>query len=193
MANKKMADWRNASKSFQKELTLHGKAASKAAVPIVLKAAEDFLKSAETQPKSLVPYYTGNLMDSIGVRVLNGNHLAGYRTMVDTTTQHAMKPQRMKGVKGDIWGEVELMSRILRGSRRSGTGLAAQLMIGVPYAGNVGISEGRIDLWSGNSVDPGFHYKWKHQYSEAIFDHFKGILESYMKLLEKYPDIKVVV
>jgi hypothetical protein len=185
MANKKMEDWRNASKSFQKELTLHGKAASKAAVPIVLKAAEDFLKSAETQPKSLVPYYTGNLMDSIGVRVLNGNHLAGYRTMVDTTTQHAMKPQRMKGVKGDIWGEVELMSRILRGSRRSGTGLAVQLMIGVPYATNVGFDSYTLEAAGGLEIN--------REYSQELFGLFQSKIETYMKLLEKYPDIKVVV
>lgn len=184
MANKKMADWRRASKSFQKELQVHGKAATKAAIPVILKASEDFIKSAESQPKSLVPYYTGNLMDSIGVRVLNGSRLVEYRTMVDTTTQHAMKPQRMKGVKGDIWGEVELMSRILRGSRRAGTGLAVQMMIGVPYATNVGIDKYELEVAKSSLTS---------QYSDELFDLFRNKLETYMKLLEKYPDIKVVI
>lgn len=179
MAIRATADWRNASKSFQKELRAAGKTVSRSAEPLMLKGAEDFLRDAESRPKTLVPFYTGNLMDSIGVRLLRGSVLVGYRTMVETTTQHAMKPQRMKGIQGDIWGEVELMRRISRQSGRSRTGLAGQLIVGVPYADNVGGSYGGED----GSI-------FNADYFDELSDLFARKMETYVKLLEKYPNVK---
>lgn len=131
-----MADWRSASKSFQKALLSTAKEYNRVASQLIMAGAEIFLKNTEASQWA-VPYYTGNLMDSIGVRVLIGNRLVGYRTMVDTTyVQHAVKPQHMKGIY-PIWGEVELMKRITRPSRRSSRGVVAQMMVGVPYAEEV--------------------------------------------------------
>ena len=77
------------------------------------------------------------------------------------------------------------MSRILRGSRRSGTGLAVQMMIGVPYATNVGFDGYALEAAGGLEID--------REYSQELFELFQSKIETYMKLLEKYPDIKVVV
>ena len=92
--------------------------------------------TATAGDKGTVPYYTGNLLDSIGVRILKGNTLMQYRTMTEMTTKHATKPQSMGGVR-NIWGDEELMRRINRPSRRQGKGVVAQLMVGVPYAESV--------------------------------------------------------
>lgn len=185
MANRPISDWRKASKSFQVELLAQGKTVSKAAESILLFAGEEFLRSAEAQPKSLVPYYTGNLMDSIGVRVLQGNRLVGYRTMVETTTQHALKPQRMVGVNGDIWGEVELMKRIMRPSRRVRQSLVAQMIVGVPYAGNVGQSSNTVSI-------VGFSKEINIDYFEELSKLFSSKMEQYTQLLAKYPKMKLV-
>ena len=132
-----MADWRKASKSFQRELLKYKKEYTAAAARVFTQASEDFLQRVESYGYHVVPIYTGNLMDSIGVRILYGNRLAAYRTMVDTTyVQHATKPQHMKGTY-PIWGEVEIMKRIMRPSRRKNQGVAAQMMVGVPYADEV--------------------------------------------------------
>lgn len=179
MAIRELDMWRKASKSCQKILIANGKKVTAAAELIMLKAAEDFLQSAEARPKTLVPYYTGNLMDSIGVRLLNAGTLVGYRTMTETTEQHAIKPQRMAGVKGDIWGEVELMQRILRPSRRTRRGLVGQMMVGVPYADNVGGDEDE----NGN---------WTNTYFSDLSDLFVRKMETYLKAIEKYPNMKAV-
>lgn len=132
-----MADWKKASKSCQRELLSYKKEYTAAAARVFTQASEDFLHRVNAYGFHVVPIYTGNLIDSIGVRILYGNRLAAYRTMVDTTyVQHAVKPQHMKGVY-PIWGEVEIMQRIMRPSRRMDKGVAAQMMVGVPYAEEV--------------------------------------------------------
>jgi len=133
-----MADpWKKSSKSFQKELLSHKREYNEAAARVFTEASEDFLARVDDYGYHLVPIYTGNLIDSIGVRILIGNRLADYRTMVDTTyVQHATKPQHMKGIY-PIWGEIEIMRRILRPSRRVSNSVVAQLMVGVPYAEEV--------------------------------------------------------
>lgn len=131
-----MADWKRASISFQKALLGTAKEYNKVASNLLTAASEIFLTNTEAS-KWEIPYYTGNLMDSIGVRILIGNRMVSYRTMVDTTyIQHATKPQHMRGLY-PIWGELELMKRIMRPSRRVSKGLVAQLMVGVPYAEEV--------------------------------------------------------
>ena len=131
-----MSDWRKASKSFQKALLSSSKEYNKVAANLITAGIEIFLQNTEAS-KWEIPYYTGNLLDSIGARVLIGNRLVSYRTLVDVTyTQHAMKPQHMKGVY-PIWGELELMKRIQRPSRRTRRGVVSQLIVGVPYAEEV--------------------------------------------------------
>lgn len=133
-----MADpWKKASKSFQTELLSRAGEYTNLAASILAKASEGYLLSIEPLGGVTIPYYTGNLLDSVGVRILIGNRLADYRIMTETTyVQHATKPQHMAG-QYPIWGEVEIMRRILRSSRRTGKGVVAQLMVGVPYAEEV--------------------------------------------------------
>lgn len=131
------ADWKKASKEFQKELLSRSGEYSTQAARIFTNAAENFLVSVESYGRMAVPYYTGNLLDSIGVRILNRNTIVAIRTMVDTTfVQHATKPQHMRGLY-PIWGEQEINKRITRPSRRTARGVVAQLMVGVPYAEEV--------------------------------------------------------
>ena len=130
-------DWRRASKAFQKELLSRSGEYSSEAARLFTGAAENYLTSVESYGRMAVPYYTGNLLDSIGVRVLKGNTIVAIRTMVDTTyVQHATKPQHMKGLY-PIWGELEINKRITRPSRRTNRGVVAQMMVGVPYAEEV--------------------------------------------------------
>lgn len=132
-----MADWRKASKSFQKELLSHKGGYTREAERLFTTASEKYLQRIEPLGGIVIPYSTGNLLDSIGIRILRGNTLVGYRTMVETTyVQHATKPQHMKGIY-PIWGEVEIEKRIHRPSRRADKGVVAQLMVGVPYAEEV--------------------------------------------------------
>ena len=171
--------WIRASKSFQKALLDVVPKYENAAVQLFSLDAEIFLEGIGGGAKGInkgdfvsrdegVPYYTGNLMDSIGVRILKGNTIRAYRVMSDVTGTHATKPQTMKGLR-DIWGYLEIMQRIERPSRRSGTGLVAQLMVGVPYA---------------QEVD------WKDEYFQPLSEKFVANLGDTMKYLEKY---KVVV
>lgn len=163
-----MADWRKASKSFQQELLSHKKEYTAAAANIFTAASENYLRRVESYGDYAVPVFTGNLLDSIGVRILIGNRLAAYRTMVDTTyVQHATKPQHMKGVY-PIWGELEIMKRITRPSRRFGKGVVSQLMVGVPYAEEVDkthdyfstLREQFITEMTGAMADLAFKKKW---------------------------------
>lgn len=160
-----MTDWRKASKSFQIELLSHSKEYSDYAARALTAASENFLRKVDLFGNHIVPIYTGNLIDSIGVRILIGNRLVDYRTMVDTTyVQHATKPQHMKGLY-PIWGELEIMRRIMRPSRRAGRGVAAQLMVGVPYA---------------DEVDK------THDYFSALEDEFVSDMNSAMTAIETY-------
>lgn len=171
--------WIKASKSFQKALLSTVPKYENAAVQLFSLDAEIFLEGIGGGAKGInkgdfvsrderVPYYTGNLMDSIGVRILKGNTIRAYRVMSDVTGKHATKPQSMRGLR-NIWGDLEIMQRITRPSRRRGTGLVAQLMVGVPYA---------------QEVD------WKDEYFQPLREKFIANLGDTMKYLEKY---KVVV
>lgn len=141
--------WHKASKSFQSKLLAAAKDYDGEAARIFTAAAENFLNSVNDFDELLVPIYTGNLIDSIGVRILVGNRIVAYRTMVETTfNQHATKPQHMPGLY-PIWGEQEIMERITRPSRRTNRGVVAQLMVGVPYAEEVDYTHYYFDNLSG--------------------------------------------
>ena len=136
-------EWRKASKAFSLALTNAASQVSDFAVGILAQDADEFLidVGGTGGGMSMVPYYTGNMLDSVGVRILKGNTLMRYRTMTQVTYKHATEPQTMKGVK-NIWGEEEIMRRINRPSRRTSTGIAAQLIVGVPYAESVDQKQG---------------------------------------------------
>lgn len=178
MAIRNTQEWRRASRSFQVALKNIAPKVTKSAVVLLEGASEDFLTMAENLAHAVVPYYTGNLLDSIAVRILNGSTIVSYRTMVETTTQHALKPQRMRGVSGDIWGEVEAMKRISRPSGRTQKGLAAQMFVGVPYADNVG----------GETDENG---KFNAEYFDQLSDIFVRRVEKYISYLSRWPQMPV--
>ena len=129
-------------------------------------AAVQFIQNIGYDPKGAtgsIPYYTGNLLDSIGVRILQGNKLMKYRTMETEELLHATKPQHMNNLK-NIWGRIEIMKRINRPSRRTGKGLVSQMIVGVPYA---------------QEVD------WTHDYFPELRDKFVNTMNETIQVLNK--------
>lgn len=158
--------WRKASKSFQKALFEAGKQVSTFAITALDSASWHFIWDIGYDPKGAtgsIPYYTGNLLDSIGVRILQGNTLMRYRTMETEELLHATKPQHMNNQK-DIWGRIEIMRRINRPSRRTGKGVVSQLIVGVPYA---------------QEVD------WTHDYFPELRDRFVNTMNETTQSLSK--------
>ena len=157
--------WKKASKSFQKTLVEAGKRITEFAVVALDGANGEFIRDlgSEAGDKGLVPYFTGNLLDSIGARILSGNVLRSYRTMETEGMRHATKPQHMRETK-NIWGYIEVMKRITRPSRRQSKSVVSQLIVGVPYA---------------QEVD------WTHEYSPELRDKFYHKLDETLKVLEK--------
>jgi hypothetical protein len=158
--------WRKASKSFQMALFEAGKQVSNFAIIAMDTASGQFIRDIGYDPKGAtgsIPYYTGNLLDSIGVRILQGNTLMRYRTMETEELLHATKPQHMNNQK-DIWGRIEIMRRINRPSRRTGKGVVSQLIVGVPYA---------------QEVD------WTHDYFPELRDRFVNTMNETVQILNK--------
>lgn len=158
--------WRKASKSFQKAFFDASKQVSTFAINALDSAAGQFIRDIGYNPKGAtgsIPYYTGNLLDSIGVRILQGNTLMRYRTMETEELLHATRSQHMDNQK-DIWGRIEIMKRINRPSRRIGKGVVSQLIVGVPYA---------------QEVD------WTHDYFPELRDKFVNTMNETAQLLNK--------
>ena len=157
--------WRKASKSLQKGLSVAGEDYSDFAIMFLLSDAQDFLLDiGGVGADSSVPIYTGNLRDSIGVRILKGNTIKGYVKMTDVSPKLAKRPQRMKGIK-NIWGEEEIIRVLNRPSRRTSKSVAAQLMVGVPYAESVDEEQG---------------------YFEELFDRFGLKMTNHLNELRKH-------
>ena len=158
--------WRKASKSFQEALFEAGRQISPVAITALDIAAGEFIwdVGSSAGDRGNVPYYTGNLLDSIGVRILEGNTIKSFRTIGGEGIRHATKPQHMNGIK-DIWGYLEIMRRINRPSRRAEKSIVAQLMVGVPYA---------------QEVD------WTHDYFSGLSDRFSSKMEQSLSVLKKY-------
>ena len=158
--------WRKASKSFQIALSEAGKQISAFAVVALDTASGQFIRDVGYKPDETtgsIPYYTGNLLDSIGVRILQGNKIMKYRTIDGEGLRHATKPQHMNGQK-NIWGYIEILKRINRQSRRTGKGVVSQLIVGVPYA---------------QEVD------WTHNYFPELRDRFVETMNETLQILNK--------
>lgn len=157
--------WTKASKSFQVELRAAGKMISQTAIEKFDAASSDFLRDvgAQNGKEGEIPYYTGNLMDSIGVRILQGSVMKTYRMIYDEPGYEiAAEPQHMGNLK-NIWGYVEIFRRLNRPSRRIGQSVVAQMMVGVPYA---------------QEVD------WKREFMPYLKDKFVSRIERASKELE---------
>lgn len=157
--------WRKASKSFQIALANASQQVSDYAVSVLDIDADLFLMDIGSTGGELgsIPVYTGNLLDSIGVRVLKGNTLMKYRVMTESTYKHANKPQRMGNIR-NIWGDEEILKRITRPSRRYGNAVVAQMMVGVPYA---------------QEVD------WKDDYFGELQERFVDYITRHLDMLKK--------
>ena len=163
MAKREDVVWRKASKTLSKALSVAGEDYSDFAIGFMAFDARDFMVEVGAMNKSYFPVYTGNLHDSIGVRILRGNTIKRYVTMTEVLPKLAKKPQRM-GNRRNIWGDEEIMRVINRPSRRTSKGVAAQLMVGVPYA---------------ESVDQ------KTGYFEELYDVFANIITTHLPDLAK--------
>lgn len=113
-----------------------GKAISQAAKNVLITASEDFISNIE------VPFYTGNLQDSIGVQILHNRRLVSLRFLEQEATQPQRFPQtgtagfRKKGTTSSVkvWGRQRLMLLAYNKTRAEAKGIVAQLLVAVPYA-----------------------------------------------------------
>lgn len=107
------------------------------------------------------PWFTGNLHDSVAVRIASRNRTVAIRYMSDYASKSATRPQTYKGqeIYGSDWARVVAQ----RGQYVFLPGTNAQMFIGVPYADTVN-----------ESSHPGF--------MEDLQNYFVSFLEDYFAL-----------
>lgn len=161
----KSSDWSKARKQFEVGLRNSAKGVTKNAQQIFVNATSSFLDYVQMN-KSLLPYSSGNLHDSIATAV----SVSGRVIRANYMPKEATRPQTAPGRKRII-GEQEAFNAIRR-FRPARTGVAATLFVSVPYA------EGA----NRKSKHPGY-YDW-------LQNAFVSEMRVATKVLEKYPDAK---
>lgn len=124
--------WNSSAKQFKKELLSSASGVNRNAQQIFINATGQFLDYVQMN-KSNLPYYTGNLHDSIAAYVSRSGRILRAVYM----PQEATEPQHVAKVSGgggkDIWGYREAINAVRR-SRPLATGIGATLFVAVPYA-----------------------------------------------------------
>lgn len=159
--------WTKASKQFQKELFSASDKVNRNAQQILVNATSSFLDYVQMN-KELLPYYTGNLHDSIATSVSASGRIIRANYM----PREATKPQTAPGRKRII-GEQEAV-RAIRRFRPNRTGVYATLFVAVPYAEGANIK----------SKHEGF-YEW-------LQAEFESDMSASLKVLAKYPKSKAL-
>lgn len=108
----------------------------KSVVPIS-KSAVQFLSTASylflDEIAEDLPFKTGNLSDSVGVRVMQEYRTVSIAMLPKVATKYQYyKP--VGGVTQHIWGRQRLALALGRSSRAYADGVVAQLLVAVPYA-----------------------------------------------------------
>lgn len=125
---KSVKGWSNARRKFRTELLSCASGVGKAAQQVFASAGDSFLDFI--QANNTLPYYTGNLHDSIAVVISRSGRVARalYMPKEATRAQHA--PGRK-----EIWGMREAISAVRRTSYPRG--VCGTLLVSVPYAEGV--------------------------------------------------------
>ena len=135
-------NWNTTARQFQEELRKSAKGFNRRAERLMVNATEGFLNSVDKSEESL-PYYTGNLHDSIAAYVSKSGRVirACYMPQEATKPQHVTKLTATKKRKdnGDtrykeIWGYREAIKAV-RNSKPLSKGIGSTLIVAVPYAG----------------------------------------------------------
>ena len=136
--------WEKFEKEFRAELigpSCFGKV-NKAAIHVLREAQTDFVKSLPSQEEYIMPFITGNLHDSI-VSVLSSDGRvihAAYTDPVATQPSVYTGKTIFKSTKGGgrkrIVGSLEAFTDVKNMQGKYPRGLAASLMVSVPYAEN---------------------------------------------------------
>lgn len=172
-------NWNNTRHQFQMELTRCAAGVNKAAEQIYSSATKDFLTHIQER-KAYLPYYTGNLHDSIAAYVSRSGRIIRAHYM----PKEATKPQHVTTLSSPdkdspsyenssvsrskaIWGYREAINAVRR-SRPQATGIGATLFVAVPYAG-------AADQYSHNPGYIGF-----------LEENFKISMEAAMRILSMY-------
>lgn len=154
--------WKNARVQFQKELLSSGRGVNRFGQQVMINASNSFLDYVQMN-KELLPYYTGNLHDSIATVVSQSGRVLRASYM----PQEAVKPQNAPGRKRIIGAQEAF--KMVRKQNYPRTGIVGALVVGVPYA------EGANE----KSSHPGY-VNW-------LQEAFSHDMEVAVKVLEKYP------
>lgn len=130
--------WNSTAKQFQQELMSCAKGVSKATEQLLNSATKDYLQYVQDRKENL-PYYTGNLHDSIAAYVSRSGRIirAHYMPQEATEPQHVTKlsaTASSDSLSKNIWGYREAINAVRR-SRPLARGIGATLFVAVPYAG----------------------------------------------------------
>lgn len=135
-------NWNTTARQFQEELRKSAEGFNRRAERLMVNATEGFLNFVDKNEESL-PYYTGNLHDSIAAYVSKSGRVirACYMPQEATKPQHVTKLTATKKRKdnGDtrykeIWGYREAIKAV-RNSKPLSKGIGSTLIVAVPYAG----------------------------------------------------------
>lgn len=124
--------WNSCAKQFKEELLSSAAGVNRNAQQILINATGQFLDYVQINESNL-PYYTGNLHDSIAAYVSRSGRIlrAVYMPQEAHEPQHVTKISEAGGK--NIWGYREAINAVRR-SRPLATGIGATLFVAVPYA-----------------------------------------------------------
>ena len=122
--------WKNASAQFQKELLASADGVNHATQQLFIDANNRFLDQVQGQ-KDLLPYYTGNLHDSIAAAVSQSGRILRvvYMPKEATRPQTGLDRKRIVGL--------DEAYKAIRRTKYPRTGVSSTLVVGVPYAEGV--------------------------------------------------------
>ena len=129
-------NWNTTARQFQEELRKSAKGFNRRAERLMVNATEGFLNSVDKNEESL-PYYTGNLHDSIAAYVSKSGRVIRACYMPQHVTKlTATKKRKDNGDTRykEIWGYREAIKAV-RNSKPLSKGIGSTLIVAVPYAG----------------------------------------------------------
>lgn len=171
---KRTANWFKTRSAFEKELMSNAKGVNKAVAQVLVQASNNFVQ--KTHEMSTLPYYTGNLRDSIASAVSQSGRVirASYLQPSYQMTDPKWKPQSMNGRKRIVG--MQEAERAVHGYNYPATGVSAVLFVGVPYAQQV--NDGTLGKSAGNL---GF--------IERLNEQFAADMDFAMAALKNFPTI----
>lgn len=172
---KRSPSWYKVRSAFEKELMSNAKGVNKVISQVLVQATNNFVQS--THEMSTLPYYTGNLRDSIASAVSVSGRIvrASYLTPSFQETWEKWRPQSYHGRKNIIG--MQEAERAVRGYNYPPTGVSAVLFVGVPYAQEV--DNGTIGKREGNT---GFIGRLNEQFATSM-DYTLSLLKTFPTII----------